>query len=118
MEQTIADRIRIIRTIKRLTQENVADEIGITHGAYAKIERGETDPNTSRLQDIAKALKVSVSDFFNEKDPDITEDRNPYGYASKTEVDNLSHVVRDLIKEVKELREEISKPKPRKPRKK
>ncbi|MGZ3862630.1 MAG: helix-turn-helix domain-containing protein [Bacteroidia bacterium] len=107
MKQKIADRIRTIRTLKRLTQENVADEIGITHGAYAKIERGETDPNTNRLAEIAKVLKVDISEFFD--DPDAKENKINYGYASKEDVESLAKMVTSLAKEIEKLRQELPK---------
>ena len=91
-----------------MTLANVAHELNITPGAYAKIERGETDAPTSRLLQIAQILEVHVTNFFDEA-PVIKENKNPnYGYASKSEVDNLSHLVQTLIKEVEKLRTEIS----------
>jgi transcriptional regulator with XRE-family HTH domain len=115
--QTIAERIRIIRVSKRLTQENVADEIGLTHGAYAKIERGETDPNTSRLMDIAKALKVDVTVFFEDSSvPLAKEHKVSYGYASRDEVeflrqkvDHMGSTMQSILKEMEKIRQEISK---------
>jgi transcriptional regulator with XRE-family HTH domain len=108
--QKIADRIRTIRTLKRLTQENVADELGISHGAYAKIERGETDPNTSRLLEIAKVLKVDVTEFFEEgRIPSITENKSSYGFATKDEVEGLAKLVHNLTKEIEKLRQELPK---------
>ncbi len=109
MKQKIADRIRTIRTLKRLTQENVADELGISHGAYAKIERNETDPNTSRLIEIAKVLGVTVTDFFEDSPANSRENKINYGYASKTDVENLTHLVHALTKEIEKLRQELPK---------
>lgn len=40
---TIGDKIRNMRTIKGYSQENMAEMLGISVTAYAKIERGETD---------------------------------------------------------------------------
>jgi transcriptional regulator with XRE-family HTH domain len=108
MGQKVSERIRKIRVIKGLTQENVAEEMGISHGAYAKIERGETDPNTSRLHDIASVLKVNVTDFFDDNLSAVTEYKNPYGYASKDEVENLTKLVVNLTKEIEKLRSEIT----------
>src|SRR4051812_6753529 len=104
MGQKVSERIRKIRVIKGLTQENVADEMGISHGAYAKIELGETDPNTSRLQEIASALKVKVTDFFDDHLTSVTEHKNPYGYASKDEVENLTRLLLNLTREFEKLR--------------
>ena len=44
----------------------MAAELEITAGAYAKIERGETDPSATRLAQIAKILKVEVGYFFQD----------------------------------------------------
>ena len=110
MKQKIADRIRTIRTLKRLTQENVADELGITHGAYAKIERGETDPNTNRLAEIAKVLKVDIADFFEDSTANTKENKINYGYASREDVENLIKLVHSLAKEIEKLRQELPIP--------
>jgi transcriptional regulator with XRE-family HTH domain len=94
---------------KRLTQENIADEIGISHGAYAKIERGETDPNTSRLLEIAKVLKVDVTEFFEDNSANTKENKINYGFATKDEVESLAKVVHTLVKEIEKLRLDLPK---------
>ena len=65
----VYDKIKFIRTFKGWTQETVADKLGISTRAYAKIERGETDVNLSRLQQIAKVMGIELSQLFglNEK---------------------------------------------------
>jgi transcriptional regulator with XRE-family HTH domain len=110
VKQKIADRIRTIRTLKRLTQENVADELGISHGAYAKIERNETDPNTSRLIEIARVLGVHITDFFEDALANTKENKVNYGYASKEDVESLNKLVHSLAKEIEKLRQELPKP--------
>ena len=44
----INEKIKLIRSLKHLTQEQVANKLGITTHAYAKIERGKTDVNFYR----------------------------------------------------------------------
>ena len=65
----VYDKIKFIRTFRGWTQEIVASKLEITTHAYAKIERGETDVNLSRLQQIAKVLGIELSQLFglNEK---------------------------------------------------
>lgn len=60
---TIGDKIRNMRTIKGYSQENMAELLGVSVTAYAKIERGETDVNHSRLEQIAAVLKVSLPEL-------------------------------------------------------
>ena len=66
---TIGDKIRKIREIKDLKQDDVADRIGISSSAYGKLERDETNITHERLEQIAKVFDLSVSDIlaFDEK---------------------------------------------------
>jgi transcriptional regulator with XRE-family HTH domain len=107
VKKNIGDRIRKIRVSKELTQENVADDIGITPGAYAKIERGETDVSASRLFQIAKTLKVNAADFFEDVIPAFKDDGSNYGYATKEEVESLSKAVNTLTKEIEKFSQEL-----------
>lgn len=120
MMKTIGERIRRIRAMKDYTQSNVAEDLGMTTGAYAKIERGETDANVSRLLKIAEILEVNVCDFFEDSRNMlvVSERREPYGFASKAEVEQLSQSIQVLLKEIEkmklELQERKSEKKPRK----
>ncbi|MFM2195393.1 MAG: Helix-turn-helix domain, partial [Bacteroidota bacterium] len=37
----VGQRIRMFRAMRGLSQDNVADELGMTTGNYGKMERGE-----------------------------------------------------------------------------
>jgi transcriptional regulator with XRE-family HTH domain len=65
----INEKIKFIRSLKSWTQEQVADKLGITTHAYAKIERGETDVNFSRLEQIAEVMEIDLLQLlsFDEK---------------------------------------------------
>lgn len=39
----------------------LASRVGLCHDAYAEIERGEDEPPTTLVSDLAKALQVPVS---------------------------------------------------------
>lgn len=62
---TLTDKIRAFRTIKNLSQENMAQMIGISSTAYAKLERGETEMSYTRLEQVAQVLEVRVTDLIN-----------------------------------------------------
>ena len=64
MKQKIAERIRMARLAKNLSQQNVADELGLTVAAYSNIERGITDITVSRLTQISEILKKDISEFL------------------------------------------------------
>ena len=65
---SINEKIRLIRETKGLTQEQVAEKIGISPSVYGDIERGENDPKLSKLQKIADAFDMQLSELV-----DLTE---------------------------------------------
>jgi len=82
----LSNNIRRIRTLNRRTQEDVANDIGISLTAYNKIEQGKSDIAISRLQQIADSLKVEISVLLqNEEEPtvDILNDSEIYRYKNK-----------------------------------
>ena len=56
----LSERIRQLRQQKGLSQENMADELGLSTSAYGDIERGRTEPPLSRLDAIAGLLEVPL----------------------------------------------------------
>lgn len=51
------ERLRSVRTFRKITQQKTADFLGINIRHYQKYESGEVEPDIQRLADIA--------DFFN-----------------------------------------------------
>ncbi|GAB4253009.1 MAG: hypothetical protein Kow0079_08220 [Vicingaceae bacterium] len=58
------ENIRKIRELKNISQEFVANELGITTRAYSKIETGETQLTINRLDKICKILNVSPQELL------------------------------------------------------
>lgn len=79
IKQEVGKRIRRIRVNKELIQEDVAKLLDITPSAYAKIERGETDPSITRLYDLAKIFKVDIIELLKD------ENEIPSGARHKAE---------------------------------
>jgi transcriptional regulator with XRE-family HTH domain len=61
----VGEKIRGIRTLKGLSQQNMADVLGLSLPTYAEIERGKKDVTISRLEAIAKELGVTLNDILN-----------------------------------------------------
>jgi transcriptional regulator with XRE-family HTH domain len=57
-------KIRMLRRLKGYSQEQVAGALGITQGAYGKIERGESEITLTRLDEIARVLQVTPVDIL------------------------------------------------------
>jgi transcriptional regulator with XRE-family HTH domain len=56
--------IREIRVEKNLSQEQLANQADLHRAYVGQIERGEKNIGLRNLEKIAKALKVSIKDFF------------------------------------------------------
>ena len=112
MSNTIGEKIRQLRVLSNLSQENVAEEIGMSYGNYGKIERGEIDVSSTHLIAIAKVLKVNVSAFFDTKiGVTISEPKSNYGYATKDELGELAAAIIKLTKAVENIEEQLPKKK-------
>jgi len=60
-----AERLRLIRVSKGMSQENVAKSLDITVGAYSKIERGETELTISKLEKISQVLGIDLAQLLS-----------------------------------------------------
>jgi transcriptional regulator with XRE-family HTH domain len=65
----VGSRVRMRRLILSMSQEKLADAIGLTFQQVQKYEKGTNRMGSSRLQQIANVLKVPVT-FFFEGGPD------------------------------------------------
>lgn len=62
----VSERIKAIRKTKGLSQQEVAEKIGIDRAQYSRVETGKSEPTITSLTKIAQALEVSVIDFFSD----------------------------------------------------
>ncbi|WP_353099650.1 helix-turn-helix transcriptional regulator [Myroides odoratus] len=62
--QGVEEKIRNIRELKNLTQEYVADKLGMTQAGYSKIESGATKLSYSKIESISKILDVEVEELL------------------------------------------------------
>ncbi len=60
MESNLAENIRSYRKSLGLTQDQLAERLGITLGAVSKWERGSSEPDLSYIMDLAELFHVSV----------------------------------------------------------
>lgn len=66
---SVHEKIRFIRQAKNLSQDEMAEKLGICLNAYGNIERGDTDIRLSRLEQIAQLFEMPLSQLlgFDEK---------------------------------------------------
>jgi transcriptional regulator with XRE-family HTH domain len=66
-ERTVGDRLRILRAERDLSQRNLAKIASISPNSVSLIERDEISPSVATLQNLATALHVRVSYFFEDE---------------------------------------------------
>lgn len=59
------DNLVQLRKLNRLTQEDLAEKIGVTRQAIAKWESGETIPDLDKCKTLAEIFNVSLDDLAN-----------------------------------------------------
>jgi len=82
-------KIRDRRKELGLTQENLAEVLGITYQQFQRYENGTSYLNTDRLQAISNALDVPIPYFFEEKGEgkvSIMDRGHPYMSPEEREV--------------------------------
>mgnify|MGYP005848859081 CR=1 FL=1 len=64
IDKTVGANIRKLRTLNSISQEKMADELGITFQQVQKYENGSNRVGASRLFNIAGILNVSVDQLY------------------------------------------------------
>lgn len=62
---SLGEALKTYRTDCKMTQEFVAETLGVSRQAVSKWENGTSDPSTSNLLALAKLYGVSVEDLLN-----------------------------------------------------
>lgn len=70
-EELIPKRIRQMRLERNMTQQGLADAIGVTKGYISRIENGNTAPPVGRLIELAQAMDIEMNAFFQAEDPEV-----------------------------------------------
>ncbi|WXR61820.1 cupin domain-containing protein [Peptostreptococcaceae bacterium AGR-M142] len=64
----IGAKLKRLRILNGLTQEEIASRCDLTKGFISKIERDLTSPSIATLMDILEALGTDLKSFFNESE--------------------------------------------------
>ncbi|MDL2235798.1 DUF4065 domain-containing protein [Christensenellaceae bacterium OttesenSCG-928-L17] len=62
----IANNIERIRNARGITQEQVADVLGVSRATYINVESGKRDLNTSELEKLSAFLNIPISELFDQ----------------------------------------------------
>lgn len=80
----IGSKLKELRVLKGLTQEELADRAELSKGFISQLERNLTSPSIATLTDILQCLGTSLGEFFEE----TPEEQIVFGKADYFEKDD------------------------------
>ena len=98
----IGSKIKRIREMRGITQEEIAEDLNLTAQAYGRMERGETSISAERLGKIAEKLGVNTDEIMRyDENKFIISGNSNNGEASESNLQfNLNIYERDQTIEV------------------
>lgn len=66
VKRSLGETIRARRTACRMTQEFVAETVGVSRQAVSKWESGTSEPSTSNLLALARLFGISAEELLRE----------------------------------------------------
>ena len=64
VRKSLSEMLKENRTRCKMTQEFVAESIGVSRQAVSKLEKGTSEPNTSNLMALAKLYGIPAEDLL------------------------------------------------------
>lgn len=89
----LGESIKYCRTVRQLTQKELADESGISKSYLCLIEQGEREASMTVLQSLSKTLRIPVAILVLI----ASESEELEGDISKKNIQGLNKLVKDLI---------------------
>jgi len=93
----VGARIRLRRRMQGVSQEKLADALGLTFQQVQKYERGANRVSASKLYEIAAALKAPVAYFFDGLADPTTDSETSIGAASDEQTVHATRAVRSAL---------------------
>jgi len=87
-------RMRELRTSRKLSQEQLAEKVGISPKYMSRIETGSQFPSFGIITKLADALQVEVKDFF-----EFTHEAG--------NIMELKEIIKNLLKELEDDKDKL-----------
>src|SRR4051794_16027379 len=78
LDVMVGAKIRIFRIHRRISQTDLAEQIGITFQQVQKYETGMNRVGAGRLSRIAAVLGVSIGELFDSPGDKLTDSTSPF----------------------------------------
>jgi transcriptional regulator with XRE-family HTH domain len=107
--KSIGKQIKSLRNRSRISQEELADKLGLSRASVVNIEKGRQHASLHLLMDLSRIFKVSLQDFLTEE---FSGHATETGIVSRRKREISKVTSGDSIKMVSEFLEEITSKKP------
>lgn len=78
--------IRQLRDNANISQQDIADKVGIARATYAGLESGRRDPNLTEIRNIAEFYQIAPSDLINGVELSVEEPIAPYKFSETNDI--------------------------------
>lgn len=75
VEKRLGRRVADLRRLAEMTQEQLAERVGVSPETISRLERGAAVPSLARIEEIAGALGVELPDLFRFRERETPRDR-------------------------------------------
>ena len=86
MDNSVGKRIETLRKSKKISQEDLAEKVGVSRTTIYKWESGTSVPNYANMQALARALETTVSFFTDETSFGCDEEEKEKESARENEI--------------------------------
>ena len=91
-------QLKMIRIQNKLTQQQVADALGITRSAYCSYEIGRRSPDLDSLIRLSEFYRLNFAEFLSELNCSLLTDADNFDVSEKKwYLSELSKEERDLV---------------------
>lgn len=86
MDNSVGKRIETLRKSKKISQEDLAEKVGVSRMTVYKWESGTSVPNYANMQALARALETTVSFFTDETSFECDEEEREKESSRENEI--------------------------------
>ena len=100
-------KLKNLRELKNLTQEHMAEQLGLTTRAYSKIESGETQLTINRLNEISAILGVDPMEALGFDHQNIFNNCTQEGNIGINHINLPDKLIEQYEKRIQQLESEV-----------
>src|SRR5690554_7700895 len=101
MEIYLASNLKLLRKYRKMSQEDVAKELGLTRSSYSGYENGVAEPGIENLVKMSKFYRIPMDDLLKRNMNELTESESE---EHTFELQSRPHLVCRLLLEKKKKR--------------